>query len=348
MWGQKSPSAHPSARLFSTNTAHTVNVMNLSVIASVGGARSFETRYGSRVAIVGGGMLGTTLSLRYRQAGRVVTLFDAAERSERRGHVAIASTDRHLLNLINELDLSSYLRWSDLPALGKRFGALAGGRAQIIESLRQRARAIDVDIRLGTTVSEIRPGHAGFTVHSGAEIGEFDQVILAVPGPVASELIPALPDHERTSLARVRYIGIVTVSFVLKRRSAARYLSRVERGGVAFTIVDPAALEPTGDSRSAMYVSRPLPDTHELFRADDRQVIEHFARALPGNSHIVSARVIRAPNVFAQSRLSSLTSSIAGLSIINAAHMGNGRNHLDRTAALAMNAFRTLCAERIS
>jgi hypothetical protein len=54
------------------------------------------------------------------------------------------------------------------------------------------------------------------------------------------------------------------------------------------------------------------------------------------------------PHAFAQGQLPSFTSSIPGLSIVNAAHMGGGRHHLERTAALATNVFRTLCAERIS
>jgi hypothetical protein len=319
-----------------------------SVIESVGDARSFETRYGSRVAIIGGGMLGTTLSLRYRQAGRVVTLFDAAERSERRGHAAIASTDRHLLNLLSELDLADDVRWGDSSSFGVRFGALAGGRSRIIESLRERARAIDVDIRLGTPVQEIRSDSSGFTVHSGTETGEFNQVILAVPASVAVQLAPTLPEPEHDLLAAVDYVGILTVSFVLERRTGLRYISRVARGGDVFTVLDPSALDPKGDSRVVVYVSRPVSRLHDLFGAGDRQVIEHFARALPGRSHIVSARVIRSPHAFARNRLTSFASSIPGLSILNAAHMGNGRNHLDRTAALAMNVFRTLCAERIS
>ena len=318
------------------------------MIESVGDARSFETRFGTRVAIVGGGMLGTTLSLRYRQAGRIVTLFDAAERTERRGHAAIASTDRHLLNLINELDLADDVRWGDSPSFGIRFGALAGGRARIIESLRERARAIDVDVRLATPVQEIRADSSGFTVYSGAETGEFNQVILAVPAAVAAELAPGLSEPEHGLLCAVDYVGIVTVSFVLERRTGGRYISRIDRGGDFFTVLDPSALDVKGDSRVVVYVSRPLSRSHDLFAAGDRQVIEHFARALPGKAHIVSARVIRSPHAFARNRLASFTSSIPGLSIVHAGHMANGRNHLDRTAALAMNVFRTLCTERIS
>jgi protoporphyrinogen oxidase len=323
------------------------------VIESLSETRSFQTRHGSRVAIVGGGMLGTTLALRYRQAGRIVTVFEAAERVERRGHAAIASRDRSLLALLGELDLSSSVRWDAARVDGLRFGAIAGGRARMLETLRDRARAIDVDVRLGTPVRAISADGAGFGVNTGTDTGEFDEVVLTVPSPVAARLLAKLPERERAVLADVGYVGIINVSFVLKprriRATGQRYISHITRGRDSFALVDPSALAPSDEGRrSAVYVSRPVAANGELFRADDRHVIEHFARALPGSSDIISARVVRTPHAFAQRQLPSFTSSIAGLSIVNAAHMGGGRHHLERTAALAVTAFRALCAERIS
>jgi protoporphyrinogen oxidase len=324
----------------------------VSVIEALGETRSFQTRHGSRVAIVGGGMLGTTLALRYRQAGRIITVFEALERVERRGHAAIASRDRALLALLQELDLASSVHWDTARINGLRFGAMAGGRARILETLRDRARAIDVDLRLGTPVRSISSDGGGFGVFTGSETGEFDEVVMTLPSPDAARLLESLPDRERASLTDVAYIGIINVSFVLKplpvKNLAGRYITHVTRGRDHFALLDPSALTAPGDSRrSLMYVTRPLATKDELFGADDRQVIEHFARALPGGSDITSARVMRMPHAFARRRLESFTSSIPGLSIVNAAHMGGGRHHLERTAVLAGSAFRTLCAERI-
>jgi protoporphyrinogen oxidase len=335
----------------------------VSVIEPLGESRSFQTRHGSRVAIVGGGMLGTALALRYRQAGRIVTVFEASERVERRGHASIASRDRSLLALLSELGLAGEVQWDSPRVNGLRFGALPGGRARIIETLRDRARAIDVDVRLGSPVRAISADGSGFCVTSGIEAGdfehgEFDQVVLTVPSPVAAELLSDLPERERWALPDVGYVGIINVSFVLKPRpvqaSNHRYITHLTRGKDNFALLDPSVLSPGRDDsrRSVVYVTRPLSTNDRLFDADDRHVIEHFARALPGNSNIISARVVRMPHAFAQHRLNSFkvttSGSASGLSIVNAAHMGGGRHHLERTAALSVNAFRTLCAERIS
>lgn len=325
-----------------------------AVIEALGESRSFQTRHGSRVAIIGGGMLGTTLALRYRQAGRIVTLFESAERVDRRGHAVIASRDRALLGLLAELDLASSVHWDSTGINRLRFGAMPGGRARILETIRDRARAIDVDLRLGTPVRSISTDGGGFGVNTGSDTVEFDEVVITLPSPVAGQLVEALPDSERASLlVDAAYVGIINVSFVLKplphKATGGRYITHVSRGHDHFALLDPAALNmQSGYRHSVMYVTRPLAANDSLFGAEDREVIEHFARALPGGSHIASARVMRMPHAFARRRLESFTSSIPGLSIVNAAHMGGGRHHLERTAALAITAFRTLCAERIS
>jgi protoporphyrinogen oxidase len=317
------------------------------MIETIGESRSFQTRHGSRIAIVGGGLLGTTLALRYRQAGRIVTVFEAADRVERRGHASIASRDRLLLTLLDELGLAGRVRWESARQPGVRFGILSGGRAQIVETLRDRARALDVDVRLGTPVREITTDGSGFGVDTGSETGEFDEVVVTVPSPVAAQLLPILPDRERLGLLGVNYLGIISVSFVVAGPCGDRYLSHASRGRDHFAVINPGALSPAEKRPAVVYVSRPLHANDALFEADDRHVIEHFARALPGNANIMRARVVRIPHAFAQRRLHAFTCSISGLSVVNAAHMGGGRHHLERTAALATTVFRTLCAERI-
>jgi protoporphyrinogen oxidase len=286
--------------------------------------------------------------LRYRQAGRIVTVFEAEERADRRGHASVASRDRFLLALLEELELSACVRWDGAHLPGLRFGALTGGRGRIVETLRRRARALGVDMRLGTAVSAVSGDGTGFIVRTGSEAGEFDQVVLTVPSPVASRLLTLLADRERLELQNVAHVGIINVSFVLEARIGERYISRITRGSDQFALIEPDALMPPDGRPSVVYVSRALATNDELFRAPDRRVIENFARALPGRASIVSARAMRMPHAFAQDQLPSFKSSIPGLSIVNAAHMAGGRHHLERNAALATTVFRTLCAERIS
>jgi protoporphyrinogen oxidase len=89
-----------------------------------------------RWAVVGGGILGMTLAHRLAQAGRAVTLFDAADRLgglasawsldgvvwDRHYHVTLLS-DGHLRALWAELGLAGELRWATT-----RTGFYSGGR----------------------------------------------------------------------------------------------------------------------------------------------------------------------------------------------------------------------------
>jgi protoporphyrinogen oxidase len=293
-------------------------------------------------------MLGTLLALRYRQAGRLVTVFEATDRIERRGHASIASRDRGLLSLLDELELADAVRWDGFRGPGVRFGLLEGGRGRIIEALRDRARALDVDFRLGTPVHSVSTDMSGFGVDSGSEIGEFDEVVLTVPSPVASGILSVLPDHERLELLDVDYVGMIDVSFVVKKPLGGRYLSQIVRGRDRFALVDPSAVMAPPDGNAVVHVTRPVATNAEFFATDDRAVIEDFARALPGTAEIVRARVMRSPYAFARRSLPRFTTSIPGFSIVNAAHMGGGHHYSERTAALATTVFRTLCAEPIS
>jgi hypothetical protein len=185
-------------------------------------------------------------------------------------------------------------------------------------------------------------------------MAEFDEVVLTVPSAMAADLVENLPDSDRLMLHDVASVGIVYVSFVLAGRADRvqdqSYVSHVTRGRFRFAVLDLAGLKATSDTdirQDVVYVSRPLATTDALFSDDDRVVIEHFARALPGDANIIKARVTRIPHAFSRHSLGLFTSSIPGLSIVNAATMNGGRHHLERTAAVAASAFQALCAERI-
>ena len=117
-----------------------------------------------RWAVVGGGMLGTTLALRLAEAGREVTLYEAAPELgglasawsigdvvwDRHYHVTLLS-DRHLRGLLTELGLEKELRW-----VVTRTGCYSGGRlhsvSNTVEFLRFPPLRLVDRLRLGWTV----------------------------------------------------------------------------------------------------------------------------------------------------------------------------------------------------
>jgi protoporphyrinogen oxidase len=115
-------------------------------------------------AVVGGGVLGMTLAHRLAQAGRAVTLFDAADRLgglasawsldgvvwDRHYHVTLLS-DSHLRALWGELGLEGELRWAET-----RTGFYSGGRlhsmSNSLEFLRFPPLGLVDKLRLAATI----------------------------------------------------------------------------------------------------------------------------------------------------------------------------------------------------
>lgn len=119
---------------------------------------------GPRWAVVGGGMLGLTLALRLAQAGRRVTVIEAAPQLgglaaawqlgdvtwDRHYHVTLLS-DRHLRRLLEELGLDSAMAW-----MRTRTGFYAGGRlhplSNALDYLRLPVLGLVDKLRLAMTI----------------------------------------------------------------------------------------------------------------------------------------------------------------------------------------------------
>lgn len=118
----------------------------------------------SRWAVVGGGMLGLTVALRLAEAGRRVTLYEAAESLgglagawrlgdvewDRHYHVTLLS-DTALRGLLAELGLEGEMRWAET-----RTGFYTGGRlvsiSNAVEFLRFPPLNLIDKLRLGATI----------------------------------------------------------------------------------------------------------------------------------------------------------------------------------------------------
>ncbi len=116
-------------------------------------------------AIVGGGFLGLTLALRLAQAGKSVTLFEAAPELgglasawqlgdvvwDRHYHVTLLS-DQHLRNLLRELNLDECIRWVET-----KTGFYTDGRWYSLSSswefLRFPPLGLVDKLRLGATIA---------------------------------------------------------------------------------------------------------------------------------------------------------------------------------------------------
>jgi protoporphyrinogen oxidase len=118
----------------------------------------------SRCAVVGGGVLGSTIALRLAQAGDEVTLFEAAPELgglasawslgnvvwDRHYHVTLLS-DSHTRGLLSELGLEEEMRWVETRT-GSVFNGEVHSISNSVEYLRYPPLSMIDKVRLGGTI----------------------------------------------------------------------------------------------------------------------------------------------------------------------------------------------------
>ncbi len=111
---------------------------------------------------------------------------------------------------------SEFVGGTPPPVVGlPMFAGIAGGMGTLVERL-----AADLDVRLGTTVREVRRSGAGFTVVTGpvpASVEETaDAVVLATPAAPTSRLLADLAPSAAAELAAIDYASMVVVTFAFR------------------------------------------------------------------------------------------------------------------------------------
>ncbi|MGI8518572.1 MAG: NAD(P)/FAD-dependent oxidoreductase [Acidimicrobiia bacterium] len=131
---------------------------------------------GERVAVVGGGMLGSVVALRLARAGREVTLYEAAPALgglasawrlgdvhwDRHYHVTLLS-DSYLRAVLDELGLDSEIRWVET-----RTGSLFAGKVHSVSNTLEFLRF--------PPLSLIDKARLGFTIFYGSRVRNWQRL----------------------------------------------------------------------------------------------------------------------------------------------------------------------------
>jgi protoporphyrinogen oxidase len=177
----------------------------------------------------------------------------------------------------------------------------------------------------------------------------FDRAILTMPAPVAARLCPQLTEDEKQKLQQVEYQGIVCASLLLRKALAGYYVTNIT-DSVPFTaVVEMSALVDRKHfgGNSLIYLPKYLPSDDPWFNKTDQEIKQIFLpelmRMYPdlSPSDVLSFQVSRVKHVFAiptlnySSKLPPIFTSIAGVQIVNSAHIVNGTLNVNDTVKLA-------------
>jgi protoporphyrinogen oxidase len=237
------------------------------------------------------------------------------------------------------------------------FGYVRGGYARVLKRFEQVLREKGVDIHLNSRVSDItRDDNGKFQVSTGSKIEDqsskidsFDNVIFTGPSNIAAKIIPDLTAEEKQKLRNIRYQGIVCASVLMKESLSPFYVTNITDETPFTGIIEMSALVDKTEfgGRALVYLPKYVAPNDELFERTDAEIEETFLTALEkmyphfDRKGVDAFKISRVRQVFPlpvldySAYLPSINTSVAGLYVVNSAHIVNGTLNVNETVQLA-------------
>ncbi len=226
------------------------------------------------------------------------------------------------------------------------FGYVPGGYARILATLAQALTDAGVEVRTGSSISEIS---AGPTVESTAGIERFDHVVVTTAPPVTWRIVPGLTPQETQSLQSIRYQGIVCASLLTRNPLTDFYLTYLHDPAPFTAVVEMSAFVDKAEfgGNSLIYLPKYCDPTDPIFEEPDSSIRERFLSALAKiHPHfvpddVIAFQVSRVRNVFPISTIGYSETvpghdvSIEGVHLINSSQILNGTLNVNETIEVA-------------
>jgi protoporphyrinogen oxidase len=231
------------------------------------------------------------------------------------------------------------------------FGYVPGGYHRILARLAEHLHAQGVTIRTGFPAAEVRrtpDGRLSITSRTRERL-TFDQVVVTAPSAPAADLCPDLAPLEKDQLRGIEYQGIVCASLLLRKPLSPYYVTNITDPCPFTAVIEMTALvDPlTFGGRTLVYLPKYVPVNDPALEFTDEHVKREFLPALQKmhphltDDDVLTFQVSRVRSVFAiptlnySKKLPSMTTSVAGLHIVNSSHIVNGTLNVNETVQLA-------------
>jgi protoporphyrinogen oxidase len=210
-------------------------------------------------------------------------------------------------------EISAVWMWNKLKLRGGSRGSRGqeqlayyrGGFASLADSVAQAIRAGGGEVRTGTAVTGLQvQGGRATGVRTAQGVIDASQVVLTTPLPLAADLMaPHVGRAYLDKLRRIRYLANVCIVLELDRSLSDTYWLNVNDPGFPFVgVIEHTNFEPTSTyhGRHIVYLSKYLPETDELYRMQDGEVVDftlgHLQRMFPrlSRDNVLAAHVWRA------------------------------------------------------
>jgi protoporphyrinogen oxidase len=165
----------------------------------------------------------------------------------------------------------------------EKMGYVRGGYHTVFTRMIEEIEKLGGTIQVSTPVEEVSVEANGqVSVKTSAGRQTFDRVIATAPSHIIEKMMPTLSADYRSRLREVKYLGMVCVVLLLRRKLTPYYVTNLTDNDVPFTgVIEMTNLIPTEEikGRHLVYLPKYTAPGDPLFEASDEQVWELFRKS---------------------------------------------------------------------
>jgi protoporphyrinogen oxidase len=181
----------------------------------------------------------------------------------------------------------------------EQLGYIEGGSETLVTAIAEAFVAMGGRLHLKAPAERVLVEEGRVTgVRAGGQVFAADAVILTVPTPLVSRLVPDLPDASKAMYAAIRNIGVVCLLFKLGRSVTPHFWLNIVEPDIAIPgIIEFSNLRPVGTT--VVYVPYYMPTTQAKWNWTDQAFLDeafgYIKRINPaiGDGDLLDTRVGR-------------------------------------------------------
>jgi protoporphyrinogen oxidase len=235
----------------------------------------------------------------------------------------------------------------------EKLGYVRGGYRAVLARLVAEIERMGGRILTGVEVQSLHQRSGGVEFESAQGTMLFDRVIATAPSRILASLVPQLDSSYKNKLQRVKYLGIVCVVLLLKRKLSPFYVTNLTDESLPFTgiveMTNLISLEET-QGRHLVYLPKYISPGDPIFDAGDEEIWRLFSSGLqlvfPGlqerdieKRFIFKERLVQPIPVLNYSQLApEMQTNIPGLLVANTTQIINSTLNNNEMVKIALRA----------
>ncbi|NNE65546.1 MAG: NAD(P)/FAD-dependent oxidoreductase [Pyrinomonadaceae bacterium] len=229
------------------------------------------------------------------------------------------------------------------------FGYVRGGYSRVLKRFAEVLHENGVEIELSRRVTEVGRENERCFVLTGEGRREFDEVVVTCNPGIAAKIIPSLEEEEKERLSRIKYLGIVCASVLIRDSISEFYVTNITDESPFTGIIEMSALvdkEELGGN-ALVYLPKYVEKDDPLFSKTDDELEDLFLGELDKmfpqfkRETVEAFRVSRVKEVFPlpeieySTRVPGMKCSVDGVYLVNSSQITNGTLNVNETVLLA-------------